>query len=201
MHHNRKVTAAFIYQLTEFGFPDMLSLMKTGFLLGSSLHLDWPFPSPPSSRHWHHYERGRAASETKCEGWIRAWMSDGCSGEARDALDETDSICPNGPNRWIIWTEEEMGGCSDLPQRKKTALSQKWAPSHKLAQLRRSSREEQFKSPCTDPLGSGRSNGYQVFPGVAFIRSFLVEIWAVFCVGLGNQSESAFHRIVWILID
>ena len=43
-------------------------------------------------------------------------MSDGCSGEARDALDETDSICPKGPIRWIIWTEEEMGGCTALPQ-------------------------------------------------------------------------------------
>jgi hypothetical protein len=63
MHHNRKVTAAFIYQLTEFGFPDMLSLMKTGFLLGSSLHLDWPFPSLPSSRHWHHYEVGQLAKQ------------------------------------------------------------------------------------------------------------------------------------------
>jgi hypothetical protein len=39
-------------------------------------------------------------------------MSDGCSGEARDALDETDSVCPKGPIRWIIWIEEEMGGCT-----------------------------------------------------------------------------------------
>jgi hypothetical protein len=52
-------------------------------------------------------------------------MSDGCSGEARDALDETDFICPKGPIRWIIWIEEEIGGCTALPHRKKIASSQK----------------------------------------------------------------------------